>query len=172
MRFARQKKKGKTKNKKEREFGEMEFMSIFEVVRIKQEIKESQEPFVKYSIRSPEDAHQLAASYIADEDREVLLVLMLNSKNQVVGLHRAHIGSLNASIVHPREVMKCAILNNAASIIVSHQHPSGDPTPSREDIEITKRLAEAGKILGIEVLDHVIVTHTGKHVSLREKGHL
>ncbi|MDQ1005252.1 DNA repair protein RadC [Neobacillus niacini] len=69
-------------------------------------------------------------------------------------------------------VMKCAILNNAASIIVSHQHPSGDPTPSREDIEVTKRLAEAGKIIGIEVLDHVIVTHTGKHVSLKEKGYL
>jgi DNA repair protein RadC len=98
--------------------------------------------------------------------------MMLNTKNQVVGLHRAHVGSLNASIVHPREVMKCAILNNAASIIVSHQHPSGDPTPSREDIDITKRLAEAGRILGIEVLDHVIVTHTGNHVSLKEKGYL
>jgi RadC-like JAB domain len=83
-----------------------------------------------------------------------------------------HIGSLNSSIVHPREVMKSAILNNAASIIVSHQHPSGDPTPSREDIEVTKRLAEAGRILGIEVLDHVIVTHTGNHVSLKEKGYL
>ena len=98
--------------------------------------------------------------------------MMLNTKNQVVGLHRAHVGSLNASIVHPRDVMKCAILNNAASIIVSHQHPSGDPTPSREDIEVTKRIVEAGKILGIEVLDHVIVTYTGKHVSLKEKGYL
>ncbi|WP_251029043.1 RadC family protein [Bacillus sp. ISL-40] len=150
----------------------MEFMSIFEVVRIKQEIRESSEPFAQYVIRSPEDAQKLAASYIADEDREVLLVMMLNTKNQVVGLHRAHVGSLNASIVHPREVMKCAILNNAASIIVSHQHPSGDPTPSKEDIEVTKRLAEAGRILGIEVLDHVIVSHTGKHVSLKEKGYL
>jgi DNA repair protein RadC len=111
-------------------------------------------------------------AHIADEDREVFLVLMLNTKNQVVGLHRAHVGSLNASIVHPREVMKCAILNNAASIIVGHNHPSGDPTPSREDIEVTKRLAEAGKIMGIEVLDHVIVTHTGKNVSLKEKGYL
>src|SRR3954447_2863768 len=103
----------------------MEFMSIFEVVRIKQEIKESSEPFVQYIIRSPEDAQKLAASYIADEDREVLLVLMLNTKNQVVGLHRAHVGSWNASIVNPGTVMKCAILNNVASIIVAHQHPSG-----------------------------------------------
>ena len=116
----------------------MELTSIFEVVRIKQEIKESTEPFALYSIRSPEDAQKLAMAHIADEDREVFLVMMLNTKNQVVGLHRAHVGSLNASIVHPREVMKCAILNNAASIIVGHNHPSGDPTPSREDIEVTK----------------------------------
>ncbi|MGG1400244.1 DNA repair protein RadC [Bacillus salipaludis] len=150
----------------------MELESIFEVVRIKQEIKESSAPFEMSRIRCPEDAQELAASHIADEDREVLLVMMLNTKNQVVGLHRAHVGSLNASVVHPREVMKCAILNNAASIIVSHQHPSGDPTPSREDIDITKRLAEAGKILGIELLDHVIVTYTGNHVSLKEKGYL
>lgn len=150
----------------------MELTSIFEVVRIKQEIKESLELFALYQIRSPQDAQELAAAQIADEDREVFLVMMLNTKNQVVGLHRAHVGSLNARIVHPRDVMKSAILNNASSIIVSHQHPSGDPTPSREDIEVTKRLAEAGKILGIEVLDHVIVSHTGKHVSLKEKGYL
>jgi DNA repair protein RadC len=73
----------------------MEFTSIFEVVRIRQEIKESSEPFVQYAVRSPEDAQKLAASYIADEDCEVLLVMMLNTKNQVVGLHRAHVGSLN-----------------------------------------------------------------------------
>ncbi|WP_144554312.1 RadC family protein [Peribacillus simplex] len=109
---------------------------------------------------------------MANEDREVFLVMMLNTKNHVVGLHRAHVGSLNASVVHPRDVLKCAILNNAASLIVSHQHPSGDPTPSMEDIEVTKRLAEAGKIIGIEVLDHLIVSHTGKYVSLKEKGYL
>ncbi|MFD4931892.1 RadC family protein [Peribacillus butanolivorans] len=150
----------------------MELTPIFEVVRIRQEIKEISDPFTTYQIASPYDAQELAASHIANEDREVFLVMMLNTKNQVVGLHRAHTGSLNASIVHPREVLKCAILNNAASIIVSHQHPSGDPTPSREDVEVTKRLAEAGKIIGIEVLDHVIVTHTGNHVSLKEKGYL
>jgi len=77
----------------------MELLSIFEVIRIKQEIKESPAPFAQYVIRSPEDAQSLVASYIADEDREVLLVLMLNTKNQVVGLYRAHVGSLNASII-------------------------------------------------------------------------
>lgn len=68
--------------------------------------------------------------------------------------------------------MKSAILNNAASIIVSHQHPSGDPRPSMEDIEVTKRIAEAGKTLGIQLLDHIIVTHKGNHISLKEKGYL
>lgn len=126
------------------------------------------EPFTAFQIHNPEDARELATAQIANEDREVFLVMMLNTKNHVVGLHRAHVGSLNASVVHPRDVLKCAILNNAASLIVSHQHPSGDPTPSMEDIEVTKRLAEAGKIIGIEVLDHLIVSHTGKYVSLRQ----
>ncbi|MCM3598104.1 DNA repair protein RadC [Metabacillus idriensis] len=150
----------------------MQLSPIFEAVRIKQEIREVTAPFACYRITSPMDAQELAASYIADEDREVFLVMMLNTKNEVIGLHRAHVGSLNTSIVHPRDVMKCAILNNAASIIVSHQHPSGDPTPSLEDVEVTRRLAESGKILGIQLLDHVIVTHTGNHVSLKEKGYL
>ncbi|MEH7451138.1 JAB domain-containing protein [Gottfriedia acidiceleris] len=148
----------------------MELTSIFEVVRIKQEIREVSETFAFGRITSPIEAQSLAASFIADEDREVFLVLMLNTKNEVVGLHKAHVGSLNASVVHPRDVMKCAILNNAASIIVSHQHPSGDSTPSREDIEVTKRLVEAGKIMGIEVLDHIIVSYKGNHYSLKEHG--
>jgi DNA repair protein RadC len=150
----------------------MKLESIFEVVRIKQEIKESSAPFELHSIRCPEDAQKLASAYIADEDREVFLVMMLNTKNQVIGLHRAHVGSLNASVVHPRDVMKCAVINNANSIVVAHQHPSGNPEPSREDLEVTKRLAEAGKILGIDLLDHVIVTYTGRNVSLKEKGYL
>lgn len=150
----------------------MELKPIFEVVRIKQVIRELEEPFTTYTIRSPQDAKELAQAQIGDEDREVFLVMMLNTKNQVIALHRAHVGSLNASIVHPREVMKPAILNNAASIIVSHQHPSGNPSPSPEDIEVTKRLVEAGQILGIEVLDHVIVSYTGKYVSLKEKGYM
>jgi DNA repair protein RadC len=150
----------------------MEVIPVFEVIRIRQEIREVSPSFVIHRVYSPEDAAELAAAYIADEDREVFLVMMLNTKNEVVGLHKAHIGSLNASMVHPRDVMKCAILNNAASIILSHQHPSGDPTPSREDIEVTKRLVEAGRILGIEVLDHVIVTYKGNHLSLKEKGYL
>jgi DNA repair protein RadC len=166
---------GKLKDEKkinEKGVFKMELTTIFEVIRIKQEIRERKAPFTVYKITSPDDAYKLAASYIADEDREVFLVMMLNTKNEVVGLHRAHVGSLNASLVHPRDVMKSAILNNAASIIVSHQHPSGDSTPSCEDIEVTKRLAEAGRVLGIGVLDHVIVSHTGNHTSLKEKGYI
>lgn len=150
----------------------MKLTAIFEVVSIKQEIRETKEGYDNFIVRSPQDAQELAADFIANEDREIFLVMMLNTKNQVIGLHKAHVGSLNASIVHPRDVYKSAVLNNAASIIVSHQHPSGVPTASLEDIQVTKRLAEAGKILGIELLDHVIVTHTGKHISLKEKGYL
>lgn len=150
----------------------MKLTAIFEVVSIKQEIRETKEGYDNFIVRSPQDAQELAADFIANEDREIFLVMMLNTKNQVIGLHKAHVGSLNASVVHPRDVYKSAVLNNAASIIVSHQHPSGDPTASLEDIQVTKRLAEAGKILGIELLDHVIVTHTGKHISLKEKGYL
>ncbi|HER2169439.1 JAB domain-containing protein [Peribacillus phoenicis] len=84
----------------------MELSSIFEVVRIKQEIREVTEQYANYKIQSPEEAHVLAAACIADEDREVFLVMMLNTKNQVVGLHRAHVGSLNASVVHPRDVVR------------------------------------------------------------------
>jgi DNA repair protein RadC len=151
---------------------EMEWQPIFEVVRIKLVIKKVSEPFAVHQVSCPEDAAKIASAYISDEDREVFLVMCLNTKNEVIGLHTAHVGSLNASIVHPRDVMKCAILNNAASIIVSHNHPSGNATPSREDIDVTKRPAEAGRIIGIELLDHVIVSYKGDHVSLKEKGYI
>ena len=88
-------------------------------------------------------------------------------------VHRCHVGSLNASVVHPREVFKSCILNNGASLIVAHQHPSGDPTPSREDLEVTKRLKEAGNILGIELLDHIIIGgNSNKSKSLKEQGYI
>lgn len=79
---------------------------------------------------------------------------------------------MNASLVHPREVFKSAILNNAASVIVAHQHPSGDITPSMEDINVTKRLVEAGRLLGIEVLDHLVVNSDNSFTSLKERGYI
>lgn len=125
----------------------------------------------RYVIRSPEDG----ANYCMEEMRfltqEHFVCLYLNTKNQVLQKTTIFIGSLNASIVHPREVFKEAFRRSAASIICLHNHPSGDPTPSREDIEVTKRLAECGRIIGIEVLDHIIIGEH-KYVSLKEKGYL
>jgi DNA repair protein RadC len=144
---------------------------VFEVVRIRQEIRDLEEDYARHKVGSPADAAELATKVIGDEDREVFLVMMLNTKMEVIGLHRCHVGSLNASLVHPREVMKSAILNNAASIIVSHNHPSGHSfKPSDEDIDVTKRLAEAGRIMGIELLDHVIVNYKGDFYSLKENA--
>ncbi|NRG43159.1 DNA repair protein RadC [Bacillus sp. CRN 9] len=97
--------------------------------------------------------------------------LYLNTKNQILSKQTIFIGSLNASIVHPREVYKEAFRQSAASIICLHNHPSGDPAPSREDIDVTKRLAECGKIIGIEILDHIIIGEK-KFVSLKEKGYI
>ncbi|WP_110925915.1 JAB domain-containing protein [Bacillus massiliglaciei] len=142
-----------------------------EIVRIKQEVREIEGN--RFIIRSPQDAAEISTKYIGEEDREVFLVLVLSTKNQVNAVHRCHIGSINSSIVHPREVFKSAILNNGASIVVAHNHPSYDPTESREDVEVTKRLVEAGKFLGIEVLDSLVVTNNpNKYVSLKEKGYL
>jgi DNA repair protein RadC len=125
----------------------------------------------RYVIRSPEDG----ANYCMEEMRfltqEHFVCLYLNTKNQVLHKRTVFIGSLNASIVHPREVFKEAFRRSAASIICLHNHPSGDPSPSREDIEVTKRLVECGKIIGIEVLDHIIIGEH-KYVSLKEKGYL
>lgn len=142
---------------------------VFEIVRLRQEVVEKE--IETDTIRSPQDAIELLKKEIGDEDREVFYVICLNTKNKIVGLHRCHIGSLNSSIVHPREVFKSAILNNASSIIVGHNHPSYQTKESKEDIEVTRRLVEAGKIIGIQVLDHIIVSPTGSN-SLKELGYI
>ncbi|MED4851779.1 DNA repair protein RadC [Caldifermentibacillus hisashii] len=134
-------------------------------------VKESSVLYKERCIRSPKDGYQLLKQFLAERDREHFIVVSLDTKNQPVSINVCHIGSLNASIVHPREVMKSAILSNAASIIVGHNHPSGKAEPSREDIEVTKRLVEAGKIIGIEVLDHIIVGDE-TFTSLKEKGYI
>lgn len=134
-------------------------------------VKESNLLYKERSIQSSEDVYILMNQFFDDLDREAFLVISLDTKNQPVSINICHIGSLNASIVHPREVMKTAILSNAASIIVGHNHPSGNCSPSREDIEVTTRIVEAGKIVGIDVLDHIIVGD-GEYVSLKEKGYI
>jgi DNA repair protein RadC len=132
-------------------------------------IKESAISVEQTKIRSPRDVFDAVRGYLADVDREHFLTLLLNTKNGIVGVNTTSIGTLNSSLVHPREVFKAAIIANSAAVILVHCHPSGNPDPSNEDLEITRRLVEAGKILGIEVLDHVIVGD-GCWVSLKEKG--
>lgn len=122
-------------------------------------------------IRSPEDANNIV-NVVLDlysESVEKFGILTLNTKNQVAGVHILSVGTLNGSMVHPREVFKAAVLNNAASIVCFHNHPSGDPTPSPEDIETTKRLVDAGELMGIQVLDHIVVGDN-RFYSLKEQG--
>ena len=126
-------------------------------------VKEGRVPCYNQQIRSAVDASTLLHTYLADVDREHFVLLMLNQKNRVIGIHTVSMGSLTASVVHPREVFKVAILANCASILLAHNHPSGDCQPSKEDRAITTRLVEAGRLLGISVLDHVIIGGEGRY---------
>ncbi|MCH4200167.1 MAG: DNA repair protein RadC [Clostridium tyrobutyricum] len=117
-------------------------------------VKESE---FNLKIERSSDVFKFVNNLIGDKDREHLIILCLSTKNTVNNVSTISIGSLNSSIVHPREVFKIAILSNSASIILAHNHPSGDTEPSEEDLNVTRRIAECGRILGIEVMDHVIV---------------
>lgn len=122
-------------------------------------------------LTTPQQAAQAFNELLGNPDREYFVAMMLDGKNRITTIHVVSEGSLNQSIVHPRETFKSAILANAAAVILAHNHPSGDTTPSREDREITRRLREAGEILGIKVLDHVIVdTDSGNSFSFVESG--
>ena len=125
----------------------------------------------RYTIRSPEDAAAYLMTDMSTLQQEHFVALFLNVKNEVLHKQTVFIGSLNSSIVHPREIFREAVKRSAASIIVAHNHPSGQTAPSPEDIEVTKRLVEAGSIVGIDLLDHVII---GDHrfISLKEKGYM
>ncbi len=120
-------------------------------------------------VRGPDDVVAIIGRKLQAEAREHFVVLLLNARHECTAVETVSIGSLNASIVHPREVFRPAVLASAASIIVVHNHPSGDPEPSEEDISITRRLVQAGEILGIGLLDHIVVARRGV-VSLRARG--
>jgi DNA repair protein RadC len=120
-------------------------------------------------IRSPKDVFNFIEPDLRYETKEHFICLFLNTKNRVITKEVISIGSLNATIVHPREVFRSAIKRCSASLICVHNHPSGDSTPSSEDIELTNRLVHSGKVLGIDVLDHIIIGDQN-FVSLREKG--
>jgi DNA repair protein RadC len=122
------------------------------------------------SISTPEDVVALCSAQLRGLDREHFWCLGLNTKNRLLKMVEVSIGSLNASIVHPRELFKEAVKVSAASIVLVHNHPSGDPTPSGADVQLTRRLVKAGDVLGIEVLDHVVIGDGGEHASLRDLG--
>ena len=123
------------------------------------------------SVNGPEEATKMFNQIfdLENQPNEQFAILCVNTKNKVAGAHIISTGSLNSSIVHPREVFKAACLNNASAIILAHNHPSGDPEPSREDIETTQRLVNAGNVMGIKVLDHMVIGE-GRYISCREQG--
>lgn len=122
------------------------------------------------SVSTPEDVVALCGPQLRGADREHFWALVLNTKNRLIKVVEVSVGSLNASIVHPRELFKEAVRAGAASVIVVHNHPSGDPSPSGADIQLTRRLVRAGDVLGIEVLDHVVLGENGEYASLRDLG--
>jgi DNA repair protein RadC len=137
---------------------------IIEIQTIKQVKKPLAKKYQKLlgeqlpKVTSPLAIVPMLQKLIGDEDRENFLVVGLNTKNEVVCVHKAHTGSINATIVSPREIFKALILNNCNSVILSHNHPSGDCRASEEDRDVTLRLQECGEFLGIEILDHIIVS--------------
>jgi len=120
-------------------------------------VRESRLPHTQPQLRSSRDAAVLFRQYLGEVDREHFRVAMLDQKHKVIGINTVSMGSLTASVVHPREVMKPAILSNAAALLCCHNHPSGAPQPSQEDRALTKRLVDAGQLLGIHVIDHIIL---------------
>src|SRR5438552_18024409 len=137
------------------------------------EIRVVRERRPKYrSPRAVLDAQAVAAAFrehFEPLDREQFVVVVLDGKNRIMGFNVVSIGSLTAALVHPREVFKAAILSNAAALILAHNHPSGDPTPSAEDRALTVRLRQCGELVGIRVLDHVVIGR-GRYASMAEEG--
>lgn len=128
-------------------------------------------PYLLPMIRKPEDIYDLLKASFQDLDREHFKVVHLNTKNQVLKIETSSIGILSSSPVHPREVFKEAIRMSSAGLVLAHNHPSGDPSPSQDDLLLTNRLYQAGELLGIQVIDHVIFGDN-RFVSLKERGQL
>ena len=140
------------------------------IVSIKM-VKESSFLYQTRTVSSPNDAYEMIREQLKDLDREQFIIACLNTKNEPTNISVVAVGTLNKAIVHPREVFKTAILSNAANVIAFHNHPSGDTGPSQQDIQLTNRLYEAGELLGIKLLDHLIIGD-GTFTSLKEKGYL
>lgn len=139
--------------------------AVYETLTIQEDIGDYLAPGTRFT--SPTQIFN-TFSFLINETKEYFFTMHLDGKNRVVCIDQVSVGSLNQSIVHPREVFKTALLSSAAAIMLIHNHPSGDPAPSREDREITRRLKEAGDLLGIRVLDHIIIGDT--YLSFVEMG--
>lgn len=140
--------------------------AIYETITVNEQVSSYFSAKTRYT--APSQVYE-AFRFLMMETKEIFLTLHLDGKNRIQCIDQVSTGSLNQSIVHPREVFKTACLTNAAAIILVHQHPTGDPTPSSEDISITRRLKEAGEIMGIKILDHIIVGD-GEYLSFVERG--
>jgi len=133
-------------------------------------VRESSFLYGNRVINSPADAAEMVGPFIEDSPNEFVILVALDTKNRPNLLTTIGVGTLNCCLIHPREIYKLALLANAHSIIIFHNHPSSDTNPSVEDIEITRRLQEAGTLLGVELTDHIILGSGGKYTSLKEKG--
>ncbi len=142
--------------------------AIYELTVVRKR-RQGYSAFVKF--QGSEDVYRTFRGRYETADREEFLVALLDNKHYLLGFNVVSVGSLTASLVHPREVFKPAVLSNAASVLLTHNHPSGDPDPSPDDIEITKRIKEGGEILGIRVLDHVVIGE-GRYYSFSDRGRL
>lgn len=140
--------------------------AVYETLIVKEDITNYLKPGTRFT--QPQQVSD-TFQFLMKETKEMFITLHLDGKNRIIAMDLVSLGSLNQSIVHCREVFKTACLSNAAAIICVHNHPSGDPTPSSEDIAITRRLKEAGEIMGIKVLDHIIIGD-GQYLSFVERG--
>ena len=121
-------------------------------------------------IQTPRDVSNLLGPEMSRLAQEQLRVLLLDTKNRVIGQRVIYQGNVNSSVIRPAEIFRPAVAENAPGIIIVHNHPSGDPTPSPEDVAVTRDLVKAGKLLGIEVMDHVVIGDEDRHVSMNQKG--
>lgn len=135
-------------------------------------IKEASVLYSGRRITKAEEAVGLLRDFIGDADRELFVALYLNNRKEPNAIHIVSIGTINASLVHPREVFKAALLSNASTVLLAHNHPSGGVSPSEEDRKLTKRLVEAGLLIGMEIIDHIILGEEGRYYSFKEQGEL
>lgn len=132
-------------------------------------VRERSVPYQARRISSSLDTFEFFRTIVEDYDRETFWIICLDTKNKINWISLVAVGSLNSAIVHPREVFKVAVLANAAALILVHNHPSGEPTPSAEDRSLTSRLVEAAKLLGMKILDHIIIGD-GRYLSFADEG--